>query len=64
MPRPRVGANDVLVQIHAASVNPLDVKTRDGEFKAILPYRVPFVMGNDLAGVITEVGSSAQSAGP
>lgn len=58
VPRPRVGADDVLVRIHAASVNPLDVKTRDGEFKAILPYRVPFVLGNDLAGVITEVGSN------
>lgn len=57
VPRPQPGADDVLVQIHAASVNPLDLKTRDGEFRAILPYRVPFVLGNDLAGVITATGS-------
>jgi len=57
MPDPPLGEDDVLVQIHAASVNPLDLKTRDGAFKAILPYRVPFVLGNDLAGVVVGVGA-------
>jgi NADPH:quinone reductase-like Zn-dependent oxidoreductase len=57
VPDPQVGDDDVLVRIHAASVNPLDLKTRDGEFKAILPYRVPFVLGNDLAGVVVAVGT-------
>jgi len=57
MPDPDVGEDDVLVQIHAASVNPLDLKTRDGVYKAILPYRVPFVLGNDLAGVVVGVGA-------
>ncbi|WP_314173863.1 NADP-dependent oxidoreductase [Streptomyces winkii] len=57
MPEPRVGADDVLVHIHAASVNPLDLKLRDGEFKAILPYRLPLILGNDLAGVVVQVGS-------
>jgi NADPH:quinone reductase-like Zn-dependent oxidoreductase len=56
-PDPHVGEDDVLVQIHAASVNPLDLKTRDGDFKAILPYRVPFVLGNDLAGVVVALGA-------
>ncbi|MBB3724902.1 NADP-dependent oxidoreductase [Nonomuraea dietziae] len=58
VPDPRVGADDVLIRIHAASVNPLDLKTRDGEFKAILPYRVPFILGNDLAGVVVDVGAA------
>ncbi|MEV4067316.1 NADP-dependent oxidoreductase [Nonomuraea dietziae] len=58
VPAPRVGADDVLIRIHAASVNPLDLKTRDGEFKAILPYRVPFILGNDLAGVVVDVGAA------
>lgn len=58
VPDPNVGAADVLVRVHAAGVNPLDLKIRDGEFKAILPYRVPFVLGNDLAGVVVEVGSA------
>jgi len=57
MPDPDVGEDDVLVQIHAASVNPLDLKTRDGAYKAILPYRVPFVLGNDMAGVVVGVGA-------
>ncbi|WP_063733573.1 NADP-dependent oxidoreductase [Streptomyces sp. RTd22] len=56
MPDPRVGADDVLVRVHAAGVNPLDLKIRDGEFKAILPYRLPLVLGNDLAGVVVQVG--------
>ena len=57
VPDPQVGHHDVLVQVHAASVNPLDLKTRDGDFKVILPYRVPFVLGNDLAGVVVAVGA-------
>lgn len=57
VPDPRAGDYDVLVRIHAASVNPLDLKTRDGDVKVILPYRVPFVLGNDLAGVVVAVGA-------
>ncbi|MFF2189466.1 NADP-dependent oxidoreductase [Streptomyces sp. NPDC058155] len=56
MPAPQVGADDVLVRIHAASVNPLDLKLRDGAFKVILPYRLPLVLGNDFAGVVVRVG--------
>ncbi|MEX0172502.1 NADP-dependent oxidoreductase [Streptomyces sp. LMG1-1-1.1] len=56
-PHPQVGVDDVLVRVHAASVNPLDFKIRDGGSKAILPYRLPLVLGNDLAGVVAEVGS-------
>ncbi|GAB3328854.1 NADP-dependent oxidoreductase [Micromonospora halotolerans] len=54
---PQVGDQDVLVRIHAASVNPLDLRTRNGDFKVILPYRVPFVLGNDLAGVVVAAGA-------
>jgi NADPH:quinone reductase-like Zn-dependent oxidoreductase len=57
VPDPRVGDDDVLVRIQAASVNPLDLKTRAGDLKVILPYRMPFVLGNDLAGTIVAVGS-------
>jgi NADPH:quinone reductase-like Zn-dependent oxidoreductase len=55
---PVVGENDVLVQIHSAKVNLLDSKIRDGEFKIFLPYKPPFVLGHDVAGVVTKVGSS------
>ena len=53
---PIVGDRDVLVDIHAAGVNLLDAKIRDGEFKVFLPYKAPFVLGHDLAGVVTRVG--------
>ncbi len=53
---PTVGDRDVLVEIHAAGVNLLDAKIRDGEFKLLLPYKAPFVLGHDLAGVVTRVG--------
>ena len=56
-PDPEVGENDVLVQIHAAGVNPLDFKIRNGEFKQILPYRLPLILGNEAAGVVVRVGS-------
>ena len=57
MPDPELRDDDVLVQIHAASVNPLDLKIRDGKMKLILPYRLPLILGNDLAGVVVRVGS-------
>src|SRR5829696_6520933 len=58
MPDPQMGDDDVLVRIRAASVNPLDLKTRDGSLKAILPYRLPFVLGNDMAGEVVAVGAN------
>ncbi len=54
---PEVRANDVLVEVHAAGVNLLDSKLRAGEFKLILPYRTPFVLGHDVAGVVVRVGA-------
>jgi NADPH:quinone reductase-like Zn-dependent oxidoreductase len=64
VPEPEVGAHDVLVQIHAAGVNALDVKIRDGEFKLVLPYRPPFVLGNDVAGVVIRVGAGVRRFQP
>ncbi len=57
VPEPEMGTDDVLVQVHAASVNLLDSKIRSGEFKLILPYALPLILGNDLAGVVIRVGS-------
>ncbi len=61
MPEPKIGANDVLVRVCAAAINPLDNKIRDGEFKPFLPYRPPFILGHDLAGTIVGVGSKVQT---
>jgi len=57
MPEPELRPDDVLVQIHAASINPVDFKIRDGQLKVVLPYRVPFILGNDLNWVVVSVGS-------
>jgi NADPH:quinone reductase-like Zn-dependent oxidoreductase len=57
-PGPTVGDRDALVGIHAAGVNLLDAKIRDGEFKLIVPYKAPFILGHDLAGVVSRVGSA------
>ena len=57
---PEPGAGQVLVEVHAAGVNPLDVRIRSGEFRLILRHRMPLVLGNDVAGVVTAVGSDVQ----
>ncbi|MEF9956163.1 MAG: NADP-dependent oxidoreductase [Acinetobacter sp.] len=57
LPKPALQPDDVLIHIHAASINPLDLRVLEGEFKAILPVKFPFILGNDLAGVVVEVGS-------
>ena len=54
---PTLGAADLLVRVHAASVNPVDIKTREGKLKTLLKYRLPLVLGNDLSGVVVDVGS-------
>lgn len=57
LPEPIVKENEVLVQIHATSVNQLDLKLKSGEFKMLLPYKFPLILGHDVAGVVTKVGS-------
>ncbi len=56
VPVPMVNDHDVLVEIHAAGLNLLDSKVKSGEFKLILPYKFPLIMGHDVAGVVTQVG--------
>jgi len=64
MPDPELREDDVLVQIHAAGVNLLDSKIRDGEFKLFLPYRFPLILGNEVAGVVVRVGSRVRRFKP
>lgn len=59
VPDPIIGRRDVLVRVRAASINPLDKMLRNGEFKRVLKYKTPFVLGHDLAGVVTRVGADA-----
>ena len=64
MPDPELREDDVLVQSHAAGVNLLDSKIRNGEFKRILPYRLPMVLGHDVAGFVVPVGSRVRRFKP
>jgi NADPH:quinone reductase-like Zn-dependent oxidoreductase len=64
MPEPEPREDAALVRVHAAGVNPLDSKIRDGEFKLILPYRLPLVLGNEMAGVVVRVGSRVRRFKP
>lgn len=54
---PTLRDDEVLVDVHAAGVNLLDAKVRNGEFKLLLPYRLPFVLGHDVAGVVVRIGA-------
>ena len=56
VPLPELRDEEVLVEVHAAGVNLLDSKIRDGEFRLILPYRLPLILGHDVAGVVVKVG--------
>ena len=60
MPEPQVGADDMLLRIHATAINLLDSKIRDGEFKLFLPYKPPFILGHDLAGTVVRVGANVR----
>ena len=60
VPEPEVGDGDVLVKVSAAAINPLDTMVRNGEFKRLLRYRTPFVLGHDVAGVVTRVGAAVR----
>lgn len=57
---PAVGQKDVLVQIYATGVNLLDSKIRAGEFKIFLPYKPPFTLGHDVAGVVVKIGEGVK----
>ena len=64
LPPPALRDDEVLVEVHAAGVNPLDAKIRNGEFKLILRYPMPLVLGHDVAGVVVQVGAGVQQFKP
>lgn len=55
-PTPTPKANEVLVKVQAASVNPVDWKIREGHMKDMIPIQFPATLGSDFAGVIEAVG--------
>lgn len=57
IPRPTPKADELLVQVYAAGVNPVDNMIPTGMFKPVLHFQLPATLGSDLAGVVVEVGS-------
>ncbi len=55
--KPLIKADEILVRVHAAGINPIDYMIPKGLFKPILKFKLPATMGSDLAGVVVEVGS-------
>lgn len=56
VPEPTTGERDVLIRVEAAALNHLDERIREGQFKAILPYKTPLTLGHDLAGTVIRTG--------
>ncbi len=56
-PTPSLKKEQILVEVHAASINPFDAKLRAGYMKDAIPLKFPFTMGEDFAGVVKEVGA-------
>jgi NADPH:quinone reductase-like Zn-dependent oxidoreductase len=61
LPPPALGDDDVLIDVHAAGVNPLDFKIRAGLLKRIRSDRFPLILGNELSGVVANTGRNVKS---
>src|SRR5438132_17 len=62
-PRPQPQAGEVLVRVHAAGVNPIDWKVREGHMKDFWPHKLPLILGWDVSGTVEKVGPGPAAAG-
>ncbi|HZR57059.1 MAG TPA: NADP-dependent oxidoreductase [Terriglobales bacterium] len=60
IPIPKYGDNEVLVKMHATSINPIDAKIRSGAAKSRFPIEFPAILGRDLSGEVAETGRNVQ----
>src|ERR1700676_3069855 len=60
VPAPATGPRDILVAVRAAGLNPVDFKFREGKLRAIQRPKLPFVLGNELAGEVIGIGSDVK----
>src|SRR6059036_1155624 len=56
IPRPTLGAGELLVRVAAAGLNPIDCRIRSGELRHFLRVGLPFVSGSDIAGIVEAAG--------
>jgi NADPH:quinone reductase-like Zn-dependent oxidoreductase len=59
--KPNIGDDQVLVEVHATSINPIDWKLREGYLKEMLPFEFPIILGWDVAGIIAETGKDVSN---
>ena len=59
--RPGLPDDSVMVEVHAAAINPIDWIVMDGDMRSMLDYDLPWIVGYDVAGVVTELGSGAST---
>src|SRR5450755_2054167 len=64
IPGPVAGPGEVLIEVHAASLNPIDFKTVHGDLKRISKYKLPRPFGFDASGIVTAVGAGAKKFKP
>ena len=64
VPRPEPRSGEVLIQVYAAGVNPIDWKIREGLLKQVYDYSLPVITGADVAGVVTSVGDGVTTLQP
>lgn len=58
--RPIAGPGQILVEVHASSLNPFDTKIREGYMKEVIPLELPSTLGGDIAGVVAEIGEGVE----
>ena len=63
-PEPVVGPDGVLVEVHAAGVNPVDWKVESGGLRGAYPHHLPLIPGWDVAGVVSPVGPAVTTVAP
>jgi NADPH:quinone reductase-like Zn-dependent oxidoreductase len=61
LPRPALKANEVLIEVHYAGVNPIDWKIRSGHLKDFMPVPLPSTPGIDLSGVVVDIGAEVKN---
>lgn len=61
VPKPTIEDNQVLVELHATSINPIDWKLREGYLQEKFPFTFPIILGWDAAGIIKETGSKVSN---
>jgi NADPH2:quinone reductase len=64
VPVPEIGAHDVLIRIHASSINPVDAFTAMGVLKGMVDYHFPVILGRDLAGTVDQIGAKVSRYQP